>query len=246
VPVFIVGCQRSGNTMLLDVLDKSPDTWVEDEAWHSAAFLDYRLRPPDVVNELLDRSNAKAMVFKPLCDSQCVDELLRQYPGARALWLYRDYRDVAGSSSRRWGGQLKDAIGKIVNADTASLGWRSERLDRETLELVRGAWSPDITDFEGAVLFWYLRNRLYFDLGLQGRADVMVACYEDIVTRPDEAFPPLFDFIGCEYRPEMAHDVFTDTVGQSSRVTVRPAIQVLCDSLLSELKHASSVAAAAS
>ena len=49
-----------------------------------------------------------------------------------------------------------------------------------------------MSDFEGAVLKWYVRNQLFFDLDLATREDVLLAKYEDLVTQPSANFSRAF------------------------------------------------------
>ena len=128
IPVFLVGCQRSGTNMLMDVLDRSWETWTYNEADHSPAFNKYRIRQNLVLDELLRKARARYVVFKPLSDSQWTDWLLSVRPSAKALWLYRGYWDVAGSAERKWGAHQKEVIGRIVNGQIVTSGWRAERI----------------------------------------------------------------------------------------------------------------------
>ena len=95
---FIFGCQRSGTTMLLDVLGRSPSTETFGEG-DPRVMRGFRLLPPNVLDPLLGGRTDRVLVLKPICDSQWGDALLRRYDDSRALWIYRGVRDVVGSRS---------------------------------------------------------------------------------------------------------------------------------------------------
>ena len=69
IPVFVVGCQRSGTNMFLKVIDKPNSTWTYNEGTN-AAFLNYRTRSLETLDALIHKTRARHIVFKPLCDSQ--------------------------------------------------------------------------------------------------------------------------------------------------------------------------------
>lgn len=232
MPVFIVGSQRSGTNMLLATLDRSFETWIYNEARRSAAFANWRIHPIEVLDSLIRRSYAKCVIFKPLCDSQWIDRLLGVHPNARAIWLYRHYRDVAGSAVREWGAHAKTVVGRIAKGELEAVGWRGERISQETVSLVRRLYSPEMSDFAGAALRWYVRNQTYFDLALQRRSDVILARYEDLVLSPDKAFLALFGYLGLQYERRFAEQISSSSVGRFMNVDLPDEVERLCNSML--------------
>ena len=53
-----------------------------------------------------------------------------------------------------------------------------------------------MTPETAAVLFWVVRNQLYFDLGLDRRDDVLLVSYDDFVAEPEVQMRRLCAFIG--------------------------------------------------
>ena len=84
---FILGCQRSGTTVLYEVLSRSARCRAFGEH-DSAAMCDYRLRAQSVVEALIAPQGLT--LFKPICDSHYGDEILRRYPESKLLWIFRD------------------------------------------------------------------------------------------------------------------------------------------------------------
>ncbi|MBI3951347.1 MAG: sulfotransferase [Acidobacteria bacterium] len=235
MPIFVVGCQRSGSNMLMNVFDQFNEAWIYNEGRNTPAFVNYRIRPNAVLDALIRQTRARYVVFKPLCDSQWVDRLLTIRPNAQAIWIYRDHRDVARSAVRKWGSHQKNVIRGIATLPSEAVGWQAERITPKTIALVKRFYSPQMSDLAGAALKWYIRNQIYFDLNLQHRDDVLLVRYEDLVLYPDQTFPRLFDYLGCRYETEHTREVFSSSVGGSGNIELPDEIETLCDSTLKRL-----------
>jgi len=150
--------------MVMWTLERSPDVWVHHEHSRSVAFRDFRLRPTPIIERLIQRAPAPVVAFKPICDSHLTRRYLERHPGARAVWVYRRFPDVANSLVRAFGGHEKDILRWIVRGDWDWLDWRGEGLSSEAVELVRGCFHESMKDEEAASIVWYLRTRFYLDL----------------------------------------------------------------------------------
>lgn len=233
--VYIVGCQRSGTTMLLRMFDFSMLTRVFDEAHDNEAFLKYRLRSPSELEVLASEINAPVIVFKPLCESHRVDQFLDCREKATAVWIYRHYTDVANSSVRKWGGHWLDTVKKICTGRLQEVGWRGERIGTETLAQVRSLYSSDLTHREGASLFWYIRNRIVEELGLSKNPRARIVRYSRLVSEPCKGFQDIFEFIGIPYASSWSNWVYSSSVAKDKRPELRGEIEAVCQSLMERL-----------
>ncbi len=234
--VFLVGCQRSGTDMSLYVLDRCMDVDGFNED-HPSAFVRCRLKPSLIIERLVERSGAPHVVFKPVCDSHRVAALLDAHQPSRAVWLYRDYRDVANSSVNRWGDfnlrHLRD-----LSAGGGSWGWSQwnrEWLTEDAMAEVREAVNEGLTPFGAAAIYWYLQNRYYFTQDLSQRGDVGVFRYRDLVTRPREEFGRMCAFLGIGFTEAMATAVHARSVHKGRTIDLDPRIRELCDRMLARL-----------
>jgi hypothetical protein len=228
--LFVVGCQRSGTTMLLHVLERSPDTWIYHE-YDGRAFDDWKLRPLEVRRRLLQRARCRWVVFKSLYDSQNIDRLLAEQPDSRAVWLFRRYQDVVISSSRKWGERLPLVIHRLATESECD-HWMADRLPPERRRLLADLDHPDLSIATAAALRWYLRNEVYFDRGLQDRRDrVLPLRYEDLVQRPLESFRPVFSFLELEFSSRYVSRVSPGSVREGCSVTIEPPVEALCEDL---------------
>ena len=235
--LFVVGCQRSGTNMLLDVLDKSPETWTYEED-DPKAFIEYRIKPLDVRNQLIASARCRWVAFKPICDSQHTDHLLAVHQGSRAVWIFRHYQDVANSTFAKWPKTQLNHLRRIAT-DDAQPHWVTERVSAANRALVKELFSEDMPLIEAAALKWYLRNSFYFDLELHERPeDVLLVQYENLVTTPRHSFGQVFDFLGLEYRPEYSAGVFQSSVRKQDFPDINPRVLELCEDMMTRLQSA--------
>jgi hypothetical protein len=234
-PLFVVGNQRSGTTMLMKVLEKSRYMRVYQEHSRKAFGTNWRLLPPETIHSLIDNSYAPVVVFKPLTDSHLTDQLLTEYKNSKAIWIYRTYVDVANSAVNKWGEHLKDVMHQITVGDWEKLGWRGERLSEENIALVKQLYSPQMTFQEAAALMWYLRNQWYYQLNLVDDPRVLLVRYENLVAEPKAGVVRIFDWLGAQFEPEIVEDVSERSVGKGKHLVMSPAVQQVCDDLLNKL-----------
>jgi hypothetical protein len=234
-PVFLVGCQRSGTNMVMWTLEKAPEVWPHHEHLVSPAFSNYRLRSTQTIDKLIARSPSPVVAFKPVCDSHLTDRLLDRHAGALAVWIYRRWPDVANSNVVNFGEHVRDIMRWIVQGDSDYLDWRGERLSAEAQELVRQHYREDMPLVEAAALWWWLRNRFFFDLALAEDPRVLMVRYEDLVSGDPVAFRELYEFTGCAFEERYLDDVFSSSIGKDAAPDVSAAVAEACDAMQREL-----------
>lgn len=238
VPVFVVGVQRSGTNMLVRGLERSPEFEVRNEN-DREAFDRFHLRPDPVLRALVERSGQRYVLFKPLIDSHRVPELLDTLgtpsPG-RAIWAYRDVDGRVRSSIAKFGDSNLQALRRIADGDRSI--WQVGGLSAQRLELIGTFDLTSMTAESGAALFWWLRNELYFDLGLDRRPDVELAWYEATVADPERAVARICSFLDFPYRSELAAHIDRRATAARAPLEVDPRVRELCDALQGRLSDA--------
>lgn len=228
-PVYLVGLQRSGTNMLVRGLDAAPEVEARNEN-DRELFHRFRLRGDDVLLDVIGRSRHRIVLVKPLCDSHRVADLLALPTGVpgRALWMWRDADDRARSEVAKFGDANLRALRAIAAGDTGI--WQAGELD----PAVVSSFDLDVMDpYTAAALFWYLRNRLYFSLGLDQRADVQLLSYASLLADPVAAAHRVCAFIGLPFRPSFVAGV---AAGPSrSPLPIDPRVRALCDELTARL-----------
>lgn len=233
-PVFILGSNRSGTQMVCEGIGHSPHGWDYRESEFSPAFSSYYLRADWLIKWLIRNAPAPMVSFGCILDSQFAPELLARFEGARAIWVYRRYADAANSTVRNWD-HMSDLVRTVASGEPERLGARGKGISRDTERIFRELVHEDLSDEEGACLYWYMRNQLYFDLGLNMDARVLLVHYEDTVLNPERAFRRIFDFLGFPYHPDATTHVFAGSLGKNRWPGVEPRVQTLCDDLTARL-----------
>ena len=238
-PVLLVGLQRSGTNMVARALEASPEFEVRNEN-DRAAFDRFRLRPLPQVRELVLRSRQRFLVLKPLIDSHRVDELLDGLgtPSAgRALWTYRSVDGRTRSALGKFGDHSLQ-VARAIALGRADV-WQGERLSRDSTELVRSLDLEHMTPASAAALVWYLRNSLFFELGLDHRGDCLLVAYEHLIESPEIEIRRICAFLGAEFEPVMIARIERRTEA-APRLAIDPVVRQRCDELEQRLEEACS------
>lgn len=236
--LFIFGCQRSGTTLLTHILERDPNAKVYGE--HSrlssrdiAEAL--RLNPiPEVVAEL-EGSKYALTAAKPLVESQNAARLLEAIPGLKAIWLFRRFADVASSDLRLFG--LRNGIDNLRPIAENDVGdWRGENVGAATREVIAAHFREDMHPCDAAALFWYARNALFFEQGLDDAPSVLLVSYEELVARPVEQMQRIYRFAGVPFPgPQITDMVNTRSVGKGADIELSAPVRRLCAELHARL-----------
>lgn len=232
-PVFLVGCGRSGTSMLVRQLSKSwmVNLYNED---HDDAFNNYRLRSFNTVNTLVEQSQAPITMFKPILDTVQTPKMLARFPKSRVIFAFRQPDDVVNSSLKRFGRQNRiNHIRRWMHNDFSEFAVAPP--PEPAKEAVRRRWRPDLSPESGAALYWLFYNRLFYDLSLDQDERVLLMRYESLVTEPARHFQHAAHFLGMTYEPAMAEGVFASSIGRDETPNVDPQIRADCEALYQKL-----------
>lgn len=239
--VMIQGCQRSGTSMTYWIFERDFRIKIYREASELSAqdaIERIRLNPLPHVKAMLEKDRVPIVVMKPLVESQRANELLTFFPQSKIIWLYRHFQDVASSNLKAFGrGQGIEDLRPIVLQEPHN--WRSENVSEETRETIRRFFSEEMNPYDAAALFWYARNRLFFEQGLDHNPRVMMCRYEELVRRPSDVMQRLYAFLGISYPGDkIVKDVHPQSIGKGRRSRLSAEVEALCEGLLEQLDAA--------
>ena len=197
--------------MLLDRLRELP--WIQCYGEKSIAFEHAYLKDHDYICKLIDECSYPYIAFKPLTSSHDVVSLLGLRPSARCIWVFRRAEDRANSAVAQFSGDNLDALRRIRRGEIVDT-WHARGLSSESREIIAGFDIDGFDAYKAAGLMWLLRNRLYFEQGLDRRKDVLLIAYEDLVSDPDRILTGLCRFLGTEYVERMAAGIHARSVGK--------------------------------
>lgn len=229
-PIFVVGVQRSGTNMVMRGLDRAPEFEVHGEN-DRRAFFRYLLR--DDADEIIRSSRSRYVLFKPLCDSHRIDQLLDRHSSrdAAALWVYRSVDGRARSAVAKFG----DHDRAVLEAIASNVGdglWQAQRLSPATVDVIRSLEPAGLSPETASALFWWARNSLFFDLGFAGRKDVLPVSYDAFVRDPAREMRRLCHFLGFPYRTDLVAHVEGRGTGAGTPPMIDGRVRSLCDALL--------------
>ena len=241
--LFILGCQRSGTTLVTRIFERDWNARVYNE--HSELSSDdvqfnIRLNDLNKVHKIIRRSPYPLVVAKPLVESHRPLELLNHFENCHILWLYRSYFDVVSSDLAIFGERNGiDNIRPIVNSEDGN--WRSADVSTPVREILKRHFAENMNPFDAAALFWYSRNSHFFDANLKDellRGRVTLLPYERLVMDADRTMQNLYEMIGRSYPgSRIVSEVDSTSIGkgQSREIEISSDIRIECESLLSKL-----------
>lgn len=209
--VFILGAQRSGTTLLLECLDRSMRFDVLGES--SEAMVKFRIRDDDYIRSKVRSSRHEFVVFKPLTDSHRARDFLSLIPGTRAIWAFRRVQDRVNSSVAKFGDHNLQILAGLSRGEGLER-WQAQGLTGADLAFIRTFDYSTMSPHTASALFWYLRNSLYFSMGLQDDPNVLPLAYEDLATRPRETMQSVCGFLGAPFEDAMVDTVHAQSVGR--------------------------------
>ncbi|HEU4868594.1 MAG TPA: hypothetical protein VFV09_12810 [Actinomycetota bacterium] len=232
VPVFLFGVQRSGTNMVARGFRSSPEFEVFNEN-DKRAFTEFRIRPVDQIAPLVAGSRHRWVLFKPLCDSHRAVELLEQLgdptPG-RALWVHRRVDPRVRSALAKFGDANLKALTQIAAGRGDGL-WQAGGLSEQNRKLVSSFDFDMMSPASAAALFWFIRNSLFFELGLDRRSDVLPVSYDRLIEFPDEVTQQICAFLGCPWDRRFAEHIEPRHPSEAPDLEIDPRIRSLCDEL---------------
>jgi len=236
--LFILGCQRSGTTLMQDVFDADRGAKVFGEFSRitlTGRRPNLRLRPLQEVRAIIAREPARFVIAKPIAETQHALRLLETFPGAKVLFLYRDYAAVAASNLKLFGERNGiNNLRPIVTGETDN--WRAEGVPADVRAIVLRHFHEQMKPHDAAALFWYVRNRFFFDLGLSARPDVRPLRYEDLLRDPLGRMQGIYQFVGAPFTPRGIGLVRPEP--ERRRIELSADIEALCTGLLERLDRA--------
>ncbi len=198
---FIVGCPRSGTTMVQQALNRHSQIVVPPETKYFFSFFGH---PRKQQARHVERINADLDVnlSKPARQVSSVDEgrafydlMARQYVGRHAR------KDVVffGEKTPEHTGLLP-SVRRLFPAAKILVLYRDGRDVASSLS--RMPWMS--SDLYVNFVVWMYYNRVVREEQRSGHPNLYFARYEDIVTDPEREFRAILRFLGADYEPAVA------------------------------------------
>ena len=240
--LLILGCQRSGTTLISRVFDNLVFAKVFGEyncyANPPRGDRPLRLKPRAEVNRGLAIQREPFTVMKPIVDSQITNTLLDEIEHSSALWVYRDFKDVALSNIKKFGdfhgGHAH--IEALLKPDHNN--WRGQNVSDKTKNIVTKLSVANLSPLEASCLFWYARNILFFEQDLEKREKVWLWKYEQFVQTPKQLMNELMSRLGYPAcKDKITANVSGESIGNAKELEISDEIDLLCSELQNKLDN---------
>ncbi|MEM7503406.1 MAG: sulfotransferase [Pseudomonadota bacterium] len=239
--LFVFGCQRSGTTVFTQLFQHDLASKVYGEKGLSRNEGDerdrrFRLLPPADIRRRTAGERASLLVSKPLVESQNARQILDALPESRGVWMVRAFRDVAYSSQRRFSRETAMRNMRAIVTSDAETSFASENVSDDVRKVVERYFSEDMSGDDAQILFWFVRNQLYFDQVLENHERVLLCAYEHLVADPEHVMRRVYRFLGRDYPgAAMTAGVHNKSVDRNIKLDATPALVELCESLQGKL-----------
>jgi hypothetical protein len=198
---FILGCQRSGTTLLRLILEAHPEVFCYDElkgytVLQESAVED--IAPARLIGFKLPRWTEQ-FTRSTLSDEGAEGSCKNFYRGEKILFLQRDVRDNIASMLKLKAGTSNWCelwVPRIINAKIASDHLFRARYARE-LSIIKICESP-LIGF--AALYWKYKNDAFADY-IRAGFPVLPVPYEKLVTDPRPVLESICRHLGIPFDP---------------------------------------------
>lgn len=228
IPLFIFGCPRSGTNMLIDVIGKHKKAEKYDEI-DEEAFTEYRLKDKKAINNIIQKSNAQIIAFKPILDSQNASTILRTYKNSKAIWIYRNYQDVVNSMIRSFPND------KFIEEASTKKTWKGEKISTKNQKLLKKNYKKDLEEYAKRSLLWILRNSIFYEQGLDKNKKILLINYENLVNNPKKEMEKIFKFLGVAFDNAIIKDIHNKSIKKNPFPKIDRNIKKECEDLTKNL-----------
>lgn len=242
--LMVIGCQRSGTSLINRVFARDLNACVYRESsrlsskdnTHTGKYK-LRLNSFADLEKSFDRNKTPIVVCKPLVETQNILDLFSYFPESKALWMYRNYKDVTNSLLNKFNKNVGIRnIRAIVHNDRES--WCSEKVPELAQATLSKYFSEDMRPVDAAALFWFARNLLFFELKLDRNPRVLMCRYEDLASQPNNIMQNIYEFLGAKFSNNHSWEVNTNSIQKGNSIELLPEIDKLCNDLLIKLDNA--------
>lgn len=231
--LFILGSGRSGTSMMTDVFmrDLRIDSLAEDDP--RVANKNYMLNLERIKPAIM-ASKYDHIVIKPILNSFKCAYLLDFVEGSKAIWMFRNYKDVVLSSLELFGDLVAGYLKKLVETNQGN-NWIAQGIHRDTLEMIRKMDFQSFSNVDWMSLVWWSVNRTIIIDGLTKRKELLLIQYEDLARHPVKYLQRIYEHIGLDYKLNTHKYIHSRSIGRDKELLVEANIAELCDSLFGEI-----------
>ncbi len=202
--ILVSGCQRSGTTMLSEML-------LQSEGLVDFRFgVDSELDGALILSGLVDHEPIGRYCFQTTYLNERYEEYLEQ-SNFRMVWLLRNPASVICSMLYNW---KADAVNRLFAGCGISALTGRDRL------LYRLGGPPSLSLLKRACWGYRGKTAQVFQLHrVLGPSKLAIVDYDDLVLRKADLLPRLYSHVGVRYRPEYLEQIRTGSLNKKSQLS---------------------------
>ena len=240
-PLFVIGAQRSGTTMLRLMLNRHPDVVVPFESGFITEFIPRQAE----FGDLADPANAARLLSAIAAHPLVKKGDLIQDPKAILARPISDYASLCdaifsvyaeGQGKRRWGDKTPSYVTEIDQLCRLFPGCKILHIVRDgrdvALSNLRVGWG--IHNLPRAAHDWRWKTLLAHKMGALLGPNYFELRYEELVTAPEQHLRRICEFLDLQYDPRMLsyHETATNEMPQASLDWHRNSVRAPDSSLI--------------
>ena len=214
---------RSWRVLILEEHDKrlvGNTRVVEETDWQDYSTVIQRLRQIPI----------EVVVAKPLVESSQAVELMDAAGEVKAIWMLRRYDGVARSNIKRFG--LENVYHDLAGfCENDPLDWRSRGSTEETRSTIKRLVGEGVSPLDAAALFWWARNRLYFQQELWRDERIRILRYERTCDQTKDVVEALSRYLGITLPVSKAVSRTRPQLRSEKNLGLHPEVERLCQEL---------------
>lgn len=231
--VFIMGCGRSGTTMMINIFHRDPQVEALDEN-DPKISQNFMLELPKV-SEAITTSKAPVLMMKPILNSFDAAYLLKTHSRSKVLWVIRDYRDMIASSLKQFGTKVSEYIKNFVVYDNG-YNWLARGMPKETQKIISDLDTLNFTSQDWMALVWWSVNRTVVKDKLSECDRFLLVRYETLVREPISVLKSVYNFLGLQFHKRAIRYIHAAAIGKGAEIELHGQVKDLCQDLSKVLK----------
>ena len=232
LPVFIMGCGRSGTTMMINIFER--DDRMQTLGENNPKVAKNYMLVNEKIGLAIEYCKNPVLIMKPILNSFDASRLLKTYDRAKIIWILRDCKDMVASSIKKFGPVVSGYMKNLVLFKKGN-NWLSLGMPTATLEMLSKINSNAFTDHDWMALVWWSVNRTIMLDRLYESDRFLLLKYENLVRNPDAVLRWVYEDIGLQYKYRASKYIHPMSVGKGAAIQLHPHVREICENLAEDL-----------
>lgn len=208
-PILVAGCQRSGTTMLSQILNESAG--MAHYGWGNSLELDGALILSGAV-EYTPLSNSR-YIFQTTYLDDHYREYIEHQGQFKLIWIFRNPASVVYSLLYNWPARSLEGAFNFYILE------KMKKIDQIMYSLIGSIWVSHVRE---ACLLYKAKNTQLLELmNIMGKEAIFVVDYDDLVQKKETILPQIYRFVGLEYDGRYLQKINNKSIDKKKQLSRR-------------------------